>query len=489
MGPPTFTPEYKKSFENDAQSSDNINFLKVQWSSRQLPTLKPILADIEYLQDQHLLLTVKSMDGYESYGECVVALKSMIGSTAQQFLTFLSHRGEETGNIRGSMKVRVPTERLGTRERLYEWISIDKDETGAKSKAPSVSRGSQEHRSGSRKPASTEASCPLSKLFEEPEKPPPTGRPPAPPRAAPREEPLNPRLKSEGTPEQEGVAASAPKNSFNNPAYYVLEGVPHQLLPLEPPSLARAPVPPATKNKVAITVPAPQLGRHRTPHVGEGSSSDEDSGGTLPPPDFPPPPLPDSAIFLPPSLDPLSVPVVKGRSGGEARGPPPPKAHPRPPLPPGTSPANPFLGEVASGDDRSCSVLQMARTLSEVDYASGPGRSALLPSPLELQPPQGPSDYGRPLSFPPPRIRESIQEDLAEEAPCPQGGRASGLGEAGMGAWLRAIGLERYEEGLVHNGWDDLEFLSDITEEDLEEAGVQDPAHKRLLLDTLQLSK
>lgn len=133
----------------------------------------------------------------------------------------------------------------------------------------------------------------------------------------------------------------------------------------------------------------------------------------------------------------------------------------------------------------------MAKTLSEVDYApAGPGRSVLLPGPLELQPPRGlPSDYGRPLSFPPPRIRESIQEDLAEEAPCPQGGRASGLGEAGMGAWLRAIGLERYEQGLVHNGWDDLEFLSDITEEDLEEAGVQDPAHKRLLLDTLQLSK
>lgn len=48
-------------------------------------------------------------------------------------------------------------------------------------------------RSGSRKPASAEASCPLSKLFEEPEKPPPTGRPPAPPRAAPREDPLTPR--------------------------------------------------------------------------------------------------------------------------------------------------------------------------------------------------------------------------------------------------------------------------------------------------------
>uniref|UniRef100_A0A8C7BMY8 phosphatidylinositol-3,4,5-trisphosphate 5-phosphatase n=1 Tax=Neovison vison TaxID=452646 RepID=A0A8C7BMY8_NEOVI len=384
----TCLEEYKKSFKNDAQSSDNINFLKVQWSSRQLPTLKPILADIEYLQDQHLLLTVKSMDGYESYGECVVALKSMIGSTAQQFLTFLSHRGEETGNIRGSMKVRVPTERLGTRERLYEWISIDKDEAGAKSKVPSVSRGSQDPRSGNRKPAPAEASCPLSKLFEEPEKPPPTGRPPAPPRAAPREEPLTSRLKAEGAPEPEGVAAPPPKNSFNNPAYYVLEGVPHQLLPPEPPSPARAPVPSATKNKVAITVPAPQLGRHRPPRVGEGSSSDEESGGTLPPPDFPPPPLPDSAIFLPPSLDPLPGPVVRGRSGGEARGPPPPKAHPRPPLPPGPSPTSTFLGEVASGDDRSCSVLQMAKTLSEVDYApAGPGRSVLLPGPLELQPP------------------------------------------------------------------------------------------------------
>ncbi|XP_014395861.1 PREDICTED: phosphatidylinositol 3,4,5-trisphosphate 5-phosphatase 2 [Myotis brandtii] len=455
----TCLEEYKKSFENDAQSSDNINFLKVQWSSRQLPTLKPILADIEYLQDQHLLLTVKSMDGYESYGECVVALKSMIGSTAQQFLTFLSHRGEETGNIRGSMKVRVPTERLGTRERLYEWISIDKDEAGTKGKAPSVSRGSQEPRSGSRKPAPTEAFCPLSKLFEEPEKPPPTGRPPAPPRATPREEPLTPRLKPEGAPEPEGVAAPPPKNSFNNPAYYVLEGVPHQLLPPEPPPPARALVPPATKNKVAITVPAPQLGRHRPPRVGEGSSSDEEPGGTLPPPDFPPPPLPDSAIFLPPSLDPLPGPVVRGRSGGEARGPPPPKAHPRPPLPPGPSPTSTFLGEVASGDDRSCSVLQMAKTLSEVDYApAGPGRSVLLPGPLELQPPRGlPSDYGRPLSFPPPRIRESIQEDLAEEV--------CGPGVAGCVC------------------------RSDITEEDLEEAGVQDPAHKRLLLDTLQLSK
>uniref|UniRef100_A0A4W3JTC7 phosphatidylinositol-3,4,5-trisphosphate 5-phosphatase n=1 Tax=Callorhinchus milii TaxID=7868 RepID=A0A4W3JTC7_CALMI len=82
-------------------------------------TLVPILSDMEYLQDQHLLLTVKSTDGYESYGECCIALKSMIGSTAQQFETCLSHRGEESGFIRGKMKVCIPSERRATRERLY----------------------------------------------------------------------------------------------------------------------------------------------------------------------------------------------------------------------------------------------------------------------------------------------------------------------------------------------------------------------------------
>lgn len=52
-------------------------------------------------------------------GECCIAMRSMIGSTAQQFETFLFHRGEETGSMRGWMKVRVPKERHSTRERLY----------------------------------------------------------------------------------------------------------------------------------------------------------------------------------------------------------------------------------------------------------------------------------------------------------------------------------------------------------------------------------
>lgn len=64
-----FSLEFKKSYENDSQTSDNVNFLRVGWSNKQLTTLKPLLSEIEYLQDQHLLLTVKSVDGYESYGK------------------------------------------------------------------------------------------------------------------------------------------------------------------------------------------------------------------------------------------------------------------------------------------------------------------------------------------------------------------------------------------------------------------------------------
>ncbi|XP_069496391.1 phosphatidylinositol 3,4,5-trisphosphate 5-phosphatase 2 isoform X2 [Ambystoma mexicanum] len=533
----TCLEEYKKSCENDMQSSDNINFLKVQWSSRQLPTLKPILSEIEYLQDQHLLLTVKSLDGYESYGECVIALKSMIGSTAQQFLTYLSHRGEETGNIRGSMKVRVPSERMGTRERLYEWISIDKDESGStKGKPPTVSR--EYTRSVGRKHASVEsAPCQLAKMFDEPEKANAhtVGRPPAPCPATLKEDASLSRTKQDAQADTDG---SGMKNCFNNPAYYVLEGVPHQLLTADSPNPQTLTKPPAAKNKVQVTVPV-QLEKRRRPSLshpatrGEESSSDDDVGTmNLPPPDFPPPPLPKTVDFemvenpfyaSSKELQAFAVPKpTVGREELDARtAATKPKAgvafcdpleskmtckpHPLPPH--STSPhvGVTFATEHHSStrqsqgpiDDHSFSVLQMARTLSEVDYTgsrSGPvgrgqqSRSHLPERGLNEFPLRGfHSDYSQPMSFPPRCIRESIKEDLDEEGLYQSERSSSSLSESGVGEWLRAIGLERYEAGLLHNGWDDLEFLGDITQEDLQEAGVGDPAHKKIILDNLKL--
>ncbi|XP_005803458.1 phosphatidylinositol 3,4,5-trisphosphate 5-phosphatase 2 [Xiphophorus maculatus] len=484
----TCLEEFKKSYENDSQSSDNVNFLRVGWSNKQLTTLKPLLSEIEYLQDQHLLLTVKSVDGYESYGECVLALKSMIGSTAQQFHTYLSHRGEETGNIRGSMRVRVPAERMGTRERLYEWISVDQDETsGPKGKSTMVSRVGHEYvkQSVVRKQLGE-----LGKVNEEGEK-------------NCKEE--NAARSKQDTPDGD---SSIGKNSFNNPAYYILEGVPHpsaaELLssPTSPTALpVKAPPPSAgtrTKPPPAASGPAHSrrtVAGHPSRGVSEESSSEDDGGAALagaqgggiggtvgstlnrPPPDFPPPPLPKGALETAAEAQ-LSKPRSLYPDLAEVRIPP-------------AGPAGPLVmgdgfrrGAAGALDDQSCSVLQMAKTLSESEFPGQPPRAPSAPPPVRV-PTIGILDACR--TFPPRNpIPESIAEDMPEEALWGSSSSSLSVGESSVGEWLQRLGLERYEPGLLHNGWDDLEFLSDITEEDLEEAGVLDPAHKQILLESLR---
>uniref|UniRef100_A0A671VIW0 phosphatidylinositol-3,4,5-trisphosphate 5-phosphatase n=1 Tax=Sparus aurata TaxID=8175 RepID=A0A671VIW0_SPAAU len=420
----TCLEEFKKSYENDSQSSDNVNFLRVGWSNKQLTTLKPLLSEIEYLQDQHLLLTVKSLDGYESYGECVLALKSMIGSTAQQFHTYLSHRGEETGNIRGSMRVRVPSERMGTRERLYEWISVDKDDTGGpKGKSTLVTRVGHEY---VKSVQSTLSMFPLMSVRRE--------------KGPARRKPLPKQDAPDGDP-------SISKNSYNNPAYYILEGVPNQsaaalspeLLPSPTsanPQVAKAPLPSAgARTKPSYISPGhshprrPMTG-HPVRAISEEGSSEDDAGvcvtgvqgvgGTVgstlnrPPPDFPPPPLPKGALEMVaeatfPKPRPLYPDLAEVRI---------PAASPAAPLAlgegfrrgggPGPGPGSGAL------DDQSCSVLQMAKTLSESEFPGQPPRAPSAPPPLRGQPMGIGLDACR--TFPPRNpIPESIAEDMPEE--------------------------------------------------------------------------
>uniref|UniRef100_A0A674B456 phosphatidylinositol-3,4,5-trisphosphate 5-phosphatase n=1 Tax=Salmo trutta TaxID=8032 RepID=A0A674B456_SALTR len=485
----TCLEEFKKSYENDSQSSDNVNFLRVGWTNKQLTTLKPLLSEIEYLQDQHLLLTVKSLDGYESYGECVLALKSMIGSTAQQFHTYLSHRGEETGNIRGSMRVRVPAERMGTRERLYEWISVDKDETGGpkgRSTLPPRSGHDYVKPSLTRKDMGAE----LGKVSEEVER-------------STKEEGTAARAKQDSA---EGDSSTCKNNSYNNPAYYILEGVPNQSAASLSSELLPSPCsPPAGKalptggGRGKPPSGSSQPRRHNTaghpvrPISEEGSQEDDGSvgsgggaahgggvGGTLnrPPPDFPPPPLPKGVLEM--ADTPFSKTRPLNPDLAEVKI---PAANPSPAFVLGEG-FRRGAGGAGGLDDQSCSVLQMARTLSESEYPPPP-RAPSAPPHLRGQ---GLGDACR--TFPPRApITESIAEDLPEEALWGSSSSSLSVGESSVGEWLQSLDLERYEEGLLHNGWDDLEFLSDITEEDLEEAGVLDPAHKRILLESLRQQK
>lgn len=136
-------------------------------------------------------------------------------------------------------------------------------------------------------------------------------------------------------------------------------------------------------------------------------------GSTLnrPPPDFPPPPLPKGALEMV-----TEAPFPKPRPAY------PDMAEVRIP------PANPgALGEgfrrgggggggVGAGalDDQSCSVLQMAKTLSESEFPGQPPRTPSAPPPLRGQPMGLGLDACR--TFPPRNpITESIAEDMPEE--------------------------------------------------------------------------
>uniref|UniRef100_A0A6Q2Z1P6 phosphatidylinositol-3,4,5-trisphosphate 5-phosphatase n=1 Tax=Esox lucius TaxID=8010 RepID=A0A6Q2Z1P6_ESOLU len=342
----TCLEEFKKSYENDSQSSDNVNFLRVGWSNKQLTTLKPLLSEIEYLQDQHLLLTVKSLDGYESYGACVRVSKLHL-----QLCAF------------GSLCV-------------FDGV------------------------------------C-LGKVSEEAER-------------STKEEGTTVRAKQDS----EVDPSACKNNSYNNPAYYILEGVPNQsaaalsseLLPspCSPPAGKAAPFgggrgkPPSGPSQ-----PRWHAAGQPVRAISEEGSSEEDGsavavgaavqaggGATLnrPPPDFPPPPLPKGALETVDASFPKSRHLYPDLAEVKI-----PAANPGPAF---------CLGEGfrrggggAGGlDDQSCSVLQMAKTLSESEYSPTPHAPSAPPHPRG----QGLGDACR--TFPPRApITEIIAEDLPEE--------------------------------------------------------------------------
>lgn len=66
----------------------------------------------------HIHVNNNNNNNDNSLGECCVALGSLIG-TSLKFETFLSHRGEEMGSIRGRVRVHVPKDRWATRKKIY----------------------------------------------------------------------------------------------------------------------------------------------------------------------------------------------------------------------------------------------------------------------------------------------------------------------------------------------------------------------------------
>ncbi|KAG7237455.1 hypothetical protein INR49_032322, partial [Caranx melampygus] len=53
---------------------------------------------------------------------------------------------------------------------------------------------------------------------------------------------------------------------------------------------------------------------------------------------------------------------------------------------------------------------------------------------------------------------------------------------ANLGEWLTAIGLSQYHQVLVQNGYENIDFITDITWEDLQEIGITKLGHQKKLM-------
>ncbi|XP_066521279.1 phosphatidylinositol 3,4,5-trisphosphate 5-phosphatase 1 isoform X2 [Hoplias malabaricus] len=105
-------------------------FIKVRFGTQ--AELTPIISDPEYLLDQHILISIKSTDSDESYGETCVALRSA-EHTYTEFDVILTHHGERTGSLTGGIQL-ITSEGKQT-EKLYDFIKVGDDSGGSKCKS------------------------------------------------------------------------------------------------------------------------------------------------------------------------------------------------------------------------------------------------------------------------------------------------------------------------------------------------------------------
>nr|XP_046261218.1 inositol polyphosphate phosphatase-like 1b [Scatophagus argus] len=465
--------ETRRSSENDSQSCDVPRFLKLGWSFKQLPKLLPIMSDKEYLQDQHLLLSVKSCDGFESYGECCVALRSLTGAS-EQFETFLSHRGEEMGSIRGRVRIHVPKDRRGTKDKSYELFHFEKD-SGRGHASPASTRVAM-NRSSAVPPKLTPSSYtnPAYFIFEGVSV---TRRveEALPPRKDPQviwsgNEALQlpkisgrqgfdrrPCRRSDFTEIE--IPVILPHCNPTNDLQTSQTNSSYQLFPAKNPS----PIPPPSNDSMSQY--QEQTSQHRDKYHGKNIVQES----ILPEKNLRNLYMNHSAIirekarrdqhqFLPERTNPIQA----------AKATPAAFSY----IPTHLAPCQVSVPWIAKQQppgptgDNSLTALQIAKSLSEVDFFPTEQKGPSIPH----QRPgyrNGPSMHGD--------GGYSWEKEVSVLHGAPETVREL----------LSALGLQKYTLGLSLNGWDDLDYFSGITEEDLRAAGVMNPSHRRKILENL----
>ncbi|XP_017263966.1 inositol polyphosphate phosphatase-like 1b isoform X2 [Kryptolebias marmoratus] len=467
--------ETQRSSENSSQSCDVPGFLKLGWSSKQLPKLFPVSSDMEYLQDQHLLMSVKSCDGFESYGECCVALHSLTG-VSQKFETFLNHRGEEMGSIRGRVRVHVPKDRRATRQKIYDVFCFEKDDKGPGRAHlfPATTRIPVTRPYGVPvKPTPSSYTNPAYFIFEGVSVPPRVEEPP-PQRRDPQviwsgKEALQlPKVSARSGFDRRSCYRSdfteieipailsqcSPATDFHAPQ----SNSSYQLFPVQSPS----PVPPPSRDaNMQCQEQTSQLrNKYQGKTIVQDSMQPESNIRNLY--------MNHSAIMKEKARrDKLQLLPARTNEIQTAKM---PSALPYTPthLERCQTTTSWIINKPPPGPtgDNSLTALQIAKSLSEVDF---------FPSEAKSQPTvrhrascrNGPSKHGdRGYSW---EKEVSVLKGAPET----------------VQELLSTLGLQKYTLGLSLSGWDDLDYFSGITEEDLCAAGVTNPSHRRRILENL----
>ncbi|XP_047440673.1 inositol polyphosphate phosphatase-like 1b [Mugil cephalus] len=467
--------ETRRSSENDSQSCDVPGFLKLGWSYKQLPKLLPVMSDMEYLKDQHLLLSVKSCDGFESYGECCVALHALTGAS-EQFETFLSHRGEEMGSIRGRVRIHVPKDRRGTREKVYEWFCYEKDDKvltrahmSAMTRIP-VTRSS----AVPLKLTPSSYTNPAYFIFEGVSVPRKVEEA-LPPRRVPQviwsgTEALQlpkvsgrqgfdrrPTRRSDFTEIE--IPAILPQYTSTNELHTPQSNSSYQLFPAK----SQSPIPPPSSNAISqYQEQTSQLReKYHSRSVVQDSIQPEGNVRNLY--------MNHSEIIKEKARWDQHQLLLERNSRVKASKAPTSALPYTPSHSRHCQSSASWLVELqppGPTGDNSLTALQIAKSLSEVDFfpaeQQGPSLHNQRPNYRNGPSMHGDRGYGREKEV---SVLQGAPETVRE--------------------LLSALGLQKYTLGLSLNGWDDLDYFSGITEADLCAAGVTNPSHRRRILENL----
>ncbi|XP_064394235.1 phosphatidylinositol 3,4,5-trisphosphate 5-phosphatase 2-like [Halichondria panicea] len=367
-----------------AQVQDSETYVRPVWRARDpAVSIQPIVKEEEYLEQQHLLLIIKSQESDEPYAECCLSLRELIGKSPVSVRRELTHQALPIGELDALIHVTLDQyKQRVTEEELYSDVNFIIQDQGAagSSSLDFVSNGSKVRQ---RSHHSESADPPI----------------------------MNARYRKDSI----GTRPMLP--------------VPRSTINSHRPSSASTP-------SATAEAGAPPLPRRREGAISPRNSTNVPSSMNIPSSN---PPIPSRRIESPSTTDP-PVPVPRLRPSQS--NPPLPTKRKMPPTPTST----PFRqGSSPPLKGRNADPLPPL-----------PSKSPPLPIARQEVPPS------------PPAHRR-------------QGGR-SPRPPSTVDSLLHLNGLQQFSSILIANGYDDMHFLAEVSEEELEEIGVTESSDRGKLL-------